>query len=950
MKPPGEGKQSPEYQLSKLREQARSGGGGGGFRRGRIGASDVSITPQAEATLEVHESDGTPGVVTLDLLPDANDKDMEELLGILNDRGFSAVMKELDRMDNPHLEDDFHRLLVQYRSEGHPIPGLDAKDPLAKALDFILLEVSVPVIAKEKGGSFKDILQEMEQFYLAVTPFVYHPDPIFMKDFAKRKVNHRDHLTFELAVTQGGEEVIFYLACPRARRENVEKQLLSVFPNSRIVEEKNDNNIFNQFGATAYSYGTLYRPSPYPIKTDGFDYDPMNLILAALGKVSKDGEGAAIQISVAGAGEYHLKRFREVVKELKKGKLSPSKVFQKHQFLGNYPLWRRILPMFKDEIQGFMKSEEQKKKDGEKSDVDSDTISQIQKKMKSVIFGVNIRLVVSARTQDRADALIKDLEASFGQFEDPVGNVFKFRRPKTKKAEREFIRSFIFRTFDRDSDERFWPQVYREFFKKTPYGRSFSSPVNLLNAQELSTILHLAISGSTSSREAKTTGAKMAPAPVGLPQEGILLGRNRYANTVTDIHMTPEDRLRHFYTIGQTGTGKTNFLKQMIIQDIENGDGVCFIDPHGVDVLDILSRIPKDRVDDVIYFDPAYTERPMGLNMLEYDPRFPEQKTFVVDEMFKIFKKLYGDVPEAFGPIFEQYFRNATLLVIEDPETGSTLLDISRVLSDEDFRALKLSRSRNQVVNHFWEDIAEQVRGEGDIKNVVPYITSKFDIFLANEVMRPIIGQQKSAFNFKDIMDNRKILLVNLSKGRLGDLNANLLGLVVVGKILMTALARAGSLTPSTPPFYLYMDEFQNISTDTVSVILSEARKYRLSLTVAHQFIKQLQEGVSNAVFGNVGSMAVFRVGPDDAAFLEKIYQPKFDAGDMVNVDNYNAYVKMLAGGKPTSAFSMETLAFRSGDFAQIDAMKQLSYQRYGRPRSAIEAEIDEKYRSMRGK
>lgn len=947
MKPPGEGKQSPEYQLTKLREQARSGGGGGGARRPRSGASDVSLTPQAEETPRPPSEGGDE--VVLDLMPDANDKDMEELLGILNSKGFDAVMKELDRMNNPHLEDDFHRLLVQYRREGHPIPGLNPDDPLAKALDFILLEVSIPVIGKDKGGNLREVMQSMEQFYLSVTPFVYHPDPIFFKDLAKRKVNHKDHFTMELAVTEGGEEAIFYIAAHRARRENVERQLLSVFPNARINEEKNDNNIFNQFGEVAFSYGTLFRPPPYPLKTEGYDYDPMNLLLAALSKVSKEGEGAAVQISVAGAGEYHLKRFREVLKDFKKGKVGGSKIFQNHKYLKRYPFWRRLFPMFKTEFENFLKSAEQKKKESEKSDVDGDTVAQIQKKMKSVIFGVNIRLVTSARTKERAEALLRDLEASFGQFEDPVGNVFKFRRPKTKEAEREFIRSFIFRTFDRDSDESLFNQIKYELFDKMPVQMSYGSPVNLLNSQELSAVFHLAIAGSTSSREAKTTGATLAPAPVGLPQEGILIGRNRYANTVTDIYLTPEDRLRHFYTIGQTGTGKTNFLKQMIIQDIENGEGVCFIDPHGVDVLEILSRIPKERIDDLIYFDPAHTERPMGLNMLEYDPRFPEQKTFVVDEMFKIFKKLYGDVPEAFGPIFEQYFRNATLLVVEDPETGSTLLDISRVLSDEDFRALKLSRSRNQVVNHFWEDIAEQVRGEGDIRNVVPYITSKFDIFLANEVMRPIIGQQQSSFNFKDIMDNRKILLVNLSKGRLGDLNANLLGLVLVGKILMTALARASYLSPSTPPFYLYMDEFQNITTDTVSTILSEARKYKLSLTVAHQFIKQLQPSISDAVFGNVGSMATFRVGPDDAAFLEKIYQPKFGAGDMVNIDNYNAYIKMLADGKPMPAFSMETLPFRSGDFAQIDALKQLSYQRFGRPRAAIEAEINEKYRGMRG-
>jgi hypothetical protein len=443
-----------------------------------------------------------------------------------------------------------------------------------------------------------------------------------------------------------------------------------------------------------------------------------------------------------------------------------------------------------------------------------------------------------------------------------------------------------------------------------------------MNLQELATMFHLTIAGGTSSREAKTASAKVAPAPPGLPDKGILIGKNRYSNIETPIYFTPEDRLRHMYTIGQTGTGKTNFLKQMILQDIENGDGVCFIDPHGVDVVEVLSRIPKERYDDVIYFDPAYTPRPMGMNMLEYDPRYPEQKTFVVDEMFKIFQKLYGAVPEAFGPIFEQYFRNATLLVLEDPDTGSTLMDISRVLADEDFRALKLSRSRNPVVNHFWEDIAENVRGEG--------------------------GQQRSAFNFKDIMDNRKILLVNLSKGRLGDVNANLLGLVIVGKIMMAALGRTEYLHTNPSNFYLYIDEFQNVTTDTISTILAEARKFRLSMTMAHQYVKQIDEKIKNAVFGNVGTMAVFRIGPDDAEYISQQFHPTFEKTDFLKLDNYNAYMKLLANGKPTPPFSMETIAFHPGDLMNIDALKQLSYQRYGRDRESIEAELRDKYNQMR--
>jgi hypothetical protein len=279
-----------------------------------------------------------------------------------------------------------------------------------------------------------------------------------------------------------------------------------------------------------------------------------------------------------------------------------------------------------------------------------------------------------------------------------------------------------------------------------------------------------------------------SPVPEDLLHEGIVLGKNVFRGDETLVHFGHEDRMRHMYVIGQTGTGKTGLLKTMIIQDIKNGDGCCFIDPHGTDILDILAHVPPERVKDVIYFDPAYIARPMGLNMLEYDRNFPEQKTFIVNELIGIFNKLF-DMKVSGGPGFEQYFRNATLLVMEHPESGCTLLDISRVFSDKDYRDYKLSKCKNPLINQFWAN-AEKTTGEQGLQNWVPYVNSKFDIFMSNDIMRPIIAQEKSAFNFRQIMDEKKIFLVNLSKGRLGDINANLLGLIMIGKFSQAALAR----------------------------------------------------------------------------------------------------------------------------------------------------------------
>jgi tRNA isopentenyl-2-thiomethyl-A-37 hydroxylase MiaE len=294
--------------------------------------------------------------------------------------------------------------------------------------------------------------------------------------------------------------------------------------------------------------------------------------------------------------------------------------------------------------------------------------------------------------------------------------------------------------------------------------------------------------------------------------------------------------------------------------------------------------------------------------------------------------------------MFEQYFRNATLLVMDDPESGNTLMDISRVMADSAYRRLKLTNAKNPVVKQFWTEIATKAGGEASLENIVPYIVSKFDVFTANDYMRPIIGQQHSAFNFRDIMDSRKILLVNLSKGRIGEINANLIGMIIVGKLLMAALSRVDDPTKSFAPFYLHMDEFQNISTNSISAILSEARKYKLGLTMAHQFIAQLEENIKDAVFGNVGSIAAFRVGPEDAEFLEHQFKPTFDSSDLMNVPNRVAYVRALANGTPTRPFSMQTIAPIHIDLARVQTLITQSYQKYGRPRFEIEAEIEARY------
>ncbi len=836
--------------------------------------------------------------IVLDLSPEEHDKKMEELVSVLQEKGIRNTMAIVYNLKDPHIDDDFHRFLIQYIKAGFPIPNKDEKSPIFKALNMTLFEVSLPDYDKDnkKQGNLKELISKMEQFYSGM---------LSVKGDGN---NNSGYFALELANANYTSEVIFYIAVPDSRINLFEKQLLSIFPEAKILEKKDDYNIFNEGGEFVGSTAELSANDILPIKTyDQYDYDPLNVLLNSFSKVDKDGEGASIQIIVKPIDDSKLSFYKKVLKEIEKGlklkdaiKKADSSFFNAFKQIG------------KEIIQG-------KKED--KKDVGSTNQAQIENirvKITSPIASINIRIITSAKTTEEAGSILSDIESSFNQFENTNGNKIKFNRISGKGL-LKMCRDFSFRIFNEDESID-------------------------LNLRELTTIVHMPETELKGSTQLKQSKAGTAPAPFDLPQEGILLGINKHRNSETQIRITPEDRLRHFYVIGQTGTGKTTLLKTMIRQDILAGEGVCMIDPHGSDIQEVLSFVPPERYEDVIYFDPSYTERPMGLNMLEYDRRFPEQKTFVVNEMLSIFNKLF-DMKTAGGPMFEQYFRNAVMLVIEDPDSGCTLLDVSRVLADKVYRDLKLSKCKNPIVVQFWREIAGKAGGEASLANIVPYITSKFDVFLSNEIMRPIVSQEKSAFNFREIMDGKKILLVNLAKGRLGDINSNLIGLIIVGKILMAALSRVDSFGQDLAPFYLYIDEFQNVTTDSISTILSEARKYKLSLTVAHQFISQLDEKIKNSVFGNVGSMSVFRVSSEDAEYLEKQFTPTFIAKDLMNIDNHNSYVKMLANGRPVKPFSMETNLPPRGNKTLLDKIKEFSYVKYGRDKNSVEEEIMAKYR-----
>ena len=829
------------------------------------------------------------------LAPRETDSQVAMLMQVVAEKGIRNAFTLVETMNDPQVDDDFERFLVQYLVSGHEAENNLSKEEW-KALHMKLFEVVLPESGEGNLKSAKEMMALMEQWYASMQALAGEPTN-----------KEKNYYTLELAIANGSTTAVFYCAVHVDYAPLFEKVVIGIFPSAQVREQKDDYNIFHSHAVTACAYASHSTHPTLPIKTyTEMEGDPMSLILSSFTKIAKENEGLALQVLIRPSGDVFAKRFGEMLEDLRKGE-TLKRVIDKQSVM------KESLHLLGTMFSSKTKEQLEEEKNKKLSFVDETAMKHVQEKLSRTIVETNIRVIASAESLPRAQAIRSDLEAAFAQFTQVGGNSIKWVEVEGKK-QKAMLHRFSYRLWNEDE----------------------SYPLNIA---ELASVFHFPMQNKDVAN-VRIQSAAQAAAPLDMPEEGVILGVNKFRGQDTVIRMSREDRMRHLYVIGQTGTGKTSILKNLIIQDIKNGDGCCFIDPHGSDILDILASIPPERSQDVVYFDPGYTARPMGLNMLEYDKNFPEQKTFIINELLGIFNKLF-DMKVSGGPGFEQYFRNATMLVMEHPESGNTLLEIARVFSDKEFRDYKLSKCKNPILLQFWQN-AEKTKGEQGLENWTQYVNSKFDVFIQNDIMRPIIAQEKSAFNIRDIMDGKKIFLVNLSKGRLGDINSNLIGLILVGKFLQAALSRVD--TAERPDFYLYIDEFQNVTTPSIAAILSEARKYRLSLNIAHQYIAQLPEDIKGAVFGNVGSMALFRVGPDDSQYLEHQLAPVFTAGDLMKIENYHAYLKMLVRGEPKKPFDIVTLPPEQGDRSRIDALKELSYLTFGRPREEVENEILRKY------
>jgi len=794
---------------------------------------------------------------------------------------------------------------------------------LRRGMNLTVFLVTVPREFEKETSSFQAKGAALEEYFKTVEQFYSSLAGIKEPSFIRKILLGKPALVFEIAVHQIGEEICFYVACPRPIAETIEKQILGFWPKAR-VQPSADFNIFNPTGHSTGAQAYLTKSQILPIKfAREFGADPLSTITSVFTKLERETEGAAIQFLIRPSSRGVKSSGQKIIKLLQEGAKLEDAVREVEVTRGVGGISRTIITSFLDAL--FPKKKVLTSQTGSKpetfslgaSPVQQEIIATISKKASQPVFDVNLRILSSAPDKERAEMILEELQAVFQQFNLPLFNQIGFKKLSGGHLKKLFYR-FSFRIFN-------------------------EGKIMLLSPGELAGLFHFP-SPYLLTPHIKWLKAKQAPAPDNLPERGIIIGENLFRGVKKRVRLLEGDRRRHFYIIGQTGTGKSVLIQEMMRQDIEEGKGVCLIDPHGDLAERMLGLIPINRVEDVIYFNPSDVERPLGLNMLEYDLKFPEAKTFVVNELLEIFEKLYNLKVHGFGgPIFEQYMRNSLLLIMEHPQSGNTLIEVPRVLSDTNFRKYKLSRCRNPVVKNFWELEAEKAGGEAALANMVPYITSKMNIFIANDMVRPIISQEQSAFNFREIMDNRKILIVNLCKGKLGEINSYLLGMIIIGKILIAAFSRADIPEEERHDFYVYIDEFHNVTTKTIAAALAEARKYCLNLIFAHQYIGQLDEETRKAIFGNIGTILAFRTGPDDAKYLVTQFEPVFNEEDLINFDNYNTAFRPLIRGQTSMPFSIITVPPTRENPETREFVKKYSRTRYGRNRALIEAELHQR-------
>jgi len=770
-----------------------------------------------------------------------------------------------------------------------------------RGLKMVPLLIHLPPISEDidaPGRDTRDIVDEN----ISKAQTLYNIIASTAQKGWKSRLYGQRHIALEIIGSKGF--VYFYAMVPLALVDVV-KQAISSAYSSTQVEEVAEHNIFNRVGKLSSVVGgefALKKDYAYPIATyQEIRRDTMQAILNALSTLEAE-DGASVQILLRPAQGHWRQNATNVATQLRKGEKQGSAA----QTL--FAVGKQFVTALSQPPQTDRGDKDKK----ELSSLEQSVVDAIDDKTRFQGFEVLIRVVASSNILQRSQAILTNLTASFALFDAPGKNGFTYKpAPRTDVL----VRDYLLRLF---------PQRNQNL---------------ILNSVELATLFHFPDQRSIPTSQLQRQESKQVDAPRNMPAEGLLLGYNVFRGVKKPIRLDIQDRQRHMYVVGQTGTGKSTFLENLALQDMLNGNGFAFVDPHGDTAERLLAMVPRERTEDVIYFCPADMAQPMGLNIFEFNS--PDQKDFLIQEALNMLYKLYDPQHQGImGPRYEHFFRNAALVVMADPQ-GGTFVDIPKLFRDQKFVQQKLQHVTDINVREFWEKEIPKLQRSNEAGDIINWFISKFGAFLSNDMMRNIIGQTKSAFDLRKVMDEQKILLVNLSKGRTGPLNMQLLGMIFVMKFQAAAMSRVDIPESERKDFSLYVDEFQNFSTDSLATILSEARKFRLNLIAANQFTHQLSEEIRDAVFGNVGTTVAFRIGDRDAESLNKYFRPAFDETDLIRVPNYNAVVRTMVHGVPTLPFSMATLPpLGAPNLKLAEALKQLSAAKFGRPRQEVETEI----------
>ena len=725
------------------------------------------------------------------------------------------------------------------------------------------------------------------------------------KGFKTRLYGQR-HFSFEIIAKDG--IIRYYAIVPAVLTEIVKQSIQSAYPTARI-EEKREENIFAPDGRVDNVSGaelTLNKEYYLPIATyEDTKRDASMAILNALSSVGKN-EGATVQILFRPAQKNWFSTGKQYIENVQKGKKVKT---------GGATIGELVMDVVRAPWE-VPKEHEKTEETTVISNLKQEEIQAIANKMRYPGFETLIRIIASSDTKPRSEAIVGGIISAFSQFNSPEYNGFKvntFKDPKKLTVDYTF---------------RFFP---------------LKTSSNILNSVELASIFHLPEQNAIPNSQVERQLIKQVDGPARLVTEGVFLGTNEFRGEKKAIYLDDDDRRRHMYVIGQTGMGKSVFLENIAFQDMCDGRGFAFIDPHGDAVEALLKRVPEERIDDVIYFDPADIEHPVGMNMFEYNSE--DQKDFIVQEGISMLQSLFDPNNQGFfGPRGQHMFRNAALLLMSDP-AGATFIDIPQCFTDPEFVKSKLKYVTDKAVYDYWTKEFPASQKSNDAGEVITWFASKWGPFLSNTIMRNTLGQVKSGFNIREIMDNKKIFLVNLSKGRLGDINANLLGMIFVMKFQQAAMSRQDIPEDQRQDFCLYVDEFQNFATESFESILSEARKYRLNLIVANQFMTQLTDKIREALLGNVGTIICGRVGVTDADLMVKAFTPTFTAEDLTKTPNHAAIAKVMMFGMPSNPFTMNLPApMGEPNDELMNTLKLYSATKFAKTRAEVEKEINDRW------